>query len=133
MEFWKRVEEKERLFAESMDDDFNSAGAIGHIFDIAKEVNQHLKGPDSPSKPLVLKLALEKIKELADVLGIFRGIGGEILKLEDLPGEVKDLVADRTKARRAKDWATADRIRNQMAGMGYFLEDRPEGTIIRKG
>lgn len=131
LEFWKRVEEKERLFVEAMDDDFNSAGAIGHIFDIAKEVNQHLKGPDSATKPLALVLALEKIKELGDVLGIFRSIGGEILKLEDLPEEVRALVGERVKARQAKDWAAADGIRNQLAGMGYFLEDRPEGTIIR--
>ncbi len=132
LEFWKRVEAEERLFVEAMDDDFNSAGAIGHIFDIARDVNQHLKGPDSASKSLVLKRALDKIKELGDVLGIFRSIGGEILKLEDLPGEVKDLVGERVKARQAKDWATADSIRNQLAALGYFLEDRPEGTIVRR-
>ena len=133
LEFWKGVEEKERLFVEAMDDDFNSAGAIGHIFDIAKDVNLHLKGPDSAAKSLVLERALEKIKELGDVLGIFRSIGGEVLKLEDLPGEVQDLVGKRVKAREAKDWATADSIRNQLAALGFFLEDRPEGTIIRKG
>jgi cysteinyl-tRNA synthetase len=133
LEFWKRVEAKERLFVEAMDDDFNSAGAIGHIFDIAKDVNLHLKGADSASRPLVLKRALEKIKELGDVLGIFRSIGGEVLKLEDLPGDVQDLVGERAKARLAKDWATADSIRNQLAALGFFLEDRPEGTIIRKG
>ena len=133
LEFWKGVEEKERLFVEAMDDDFNSAGAIGHIFDIARDVNQHLKGPDSASKPLVLKQALEKIKELGDVLGVFRGIGGEVLKIEDLPGDVQSLITERVKARQAKDWTTADGIRNKLAAMGYFLEDRPEGTIVRKG
>jgi cysteinyl-tRNA synthetase len=132
LEFWKRIEEKENLFRGAMDDDFNSAGAIGHIFDMAKEVNLHLKGPDSPSKLQALKMALDKIKELGDVLGIFRGIGGEILKLEDLPAEIQDLVTRRTEARRVKDWATADSIRNQVASLGYFLEDRPEGTIVRK-
>ena len=132
LEFWKKVEEKESLFCQAMDDDFNSAGAIGHIFDIAKEANLYLKGTETPSKKFVLAGALEKIKELADVLGIFRGIGGEILTLDELPGEVRDLVAERTKAREAKDWATADSIRNRLAAGGYFLEDRPGGTIIRK-
>jgi cysteinyl-tRNA synthetase len=132
LEFWKGVEERERLFIEAMDDDFNSAGAIGHIFDIARDVNQHLKGPDAASKPLALKRALEKIKELGDVLGIFRSIGGEILKPEDLPGDVRELVGERVKARQGKDWATADSLRNQLAAKGYFLEDRPEGTIVRK-
>ncbi len=133
LEFWKQVEQRARLFVEAMDDDFNSASAIGHIFDMARDVNQHLKGPDSASKPLVLTRALEKIKELGDVLGIFRSIGGEVLKLEDLPGDVQGLVGERVKARQGKDWATADSIRNRLAAMGYFLEDRPEGTIIRKG
>jgi cysteinyl-tRNA synthetase len=133
LEVWKLVEEKERLFREAMDDDFNSAGAIGHIFDIAKEVNLYLKGPESSSKPLVLTSAMAKIKDLGDVLGIFRGIGGEILKLEDLPHELRELVGERTRARQAKDWATADSIRTRLAAEGFFLEDRPEGTVIRKG
>ena len=133
LDFWKGVEEKERLFVESMDDDFNSAGAIGHIFDIARDVNQHLKSPDSPSKPLVLRQALDKIKELGDVLGIFRSIGGEVLKIDDLPDDVQNLIAERVEARRGKDWTIADSIRNKLAAMGYFLEDRPEGTIVRKG
>jgi cysteinyl-tRNA synthetase len=132
LDFWKGVEEKERLFVEAMDDDFNSAGAIGHIFDIARDVNQHLKGPDSASRLFVLNLAIEKIKELGGVLGIFRSIGGEILKIEDLPDDVQSLISERVKARLAKDWAKADSIRNQLAAMGYFLEDRPEGTIVRR-
>jgi cysteinyl-tRNA synthetase len=131
-EFWKGVEAKEALFVEAMDDDFNSAGAVGHIFDIARDTNLHLKGADAPSKALVLRMALDKIKYLGDVLGIFRGIGGEILKVDDLPDEVRTLIKERTKARQARDWAAADGIRNRLAGMGYFLEDRPEGTIVRK-
>ena len=115
-----------------MDDDFNSAGAIGHIFDIAKDVNLFLKGEDTPAKKLVLSRALGKIKELGDVLGIFRGIGGEILKVDDLPHEARELVEERARAREAKDWATADSLRTQLAAQGYFVEDRPTGTIIRK-
>ncbi|MGD8628217.1 MAG: cysteine--tRNA ligase [bacterium] len=131
-EFWNKVEERKRLFCESMDDDFNSAGAIGHIFDLARDVNLFLKGEDTPAKKLVLSRALGMIKELGDVLGIFRGIGGEILKLEDLPQEARELVEERSRARDAKDWARADSLRTQLAARGYFLEDRPTGTIIRK-
>jgi cysteinyl-tRNA synthetase len=132
LEFWKRVEEKRDLFTQSMDDDFNSASAIGSIFDIAKEANLYLGRPETASKKLVLRAALDRIKELGDVLGIFRGIGGEIIRLEDLPLEARDLVDERTKARKAKDWAAADSIRTRLVSMGYFLEDRPEGTIVRK-
>ena len=66
------------------------------------------------------------------MLGIFRGIGGEILNLDDLPAEVRELVDERTKARTTKDWASADGLRNQLAAQGYFLEDRPGGTVIRR-
>jgi cysteinyl-tRNA synthetase len=69
---------------------------------------------------------------MGDVLGIFRGIGGEILKVEDLPLEARELVEERAKARGVKEWATADSIRTELAAKGYFLEDRPGGTIIRK-
>lgn len=131
-ELWRKVADKERLFRETMDDDFNSASAIGHIFDMARDVNLHLKGPETAARRLVLDRALGKIKELGDVLGIFRGIGGEILKTEDLPVEVHELLEERNKARKGKDWATADSIRTRLAAQGYFLEDRPEGTIVRR-
>ncbi len=132
LEFRKKVEERVNLFGETMDDDFNSAGAIGHIFDIARDANLFLKGEDTPAKKLVLSHALGRIKEMGDVLGIFRGIGGEILKVEDLPLEARELVEERAKARGVKEWATADSIRTELAAKGYFLEDRPGGTIIRK-
>ena len=131
-EFWKRIVEKEDLFVKAMDDDFNSAGAIAQIFEIAREINLYIKGPETPGKKLALARGLEKIKELGDVLGLFKSLGGEIIRLEDLPQEVRELVEERARARKAKDWATADSIRTQLASMGYHLEDRPEGTIVRK-
>jgi cysteinyl-tRNA synthetase len=133
LEFWNKVKEKADLFCQAMDDDFNSAGAIGSIFDIAKEVNLYLKAGETPAKQLVLSSALDKIKELANVLGVLRGLGGEIIRVDDLPIEVRDLVDERTKAREAKDWAAADDIRTRLAAQGYYLEDRPQGTIVRKG
>jgi cysteinyl-tRNA synthetase len=132
LEFWNKVAEREKLFCEAMDDDFNSASAIGHIFDMARDVNLFVKGPETPAKKLVLSRGLERIKKLGDVLGLFRSIGGEIIKAEDLPIEVRDLVDERSKARKAKDWATADSIRKQLATQGYYLEDRAEGTIVRR-
>jgi cysteinyl-tRNA synthetase len=131
LEFWRKVGEKDSLFVEAMDDDFNSASAIGHIFDIAKEINLHLKAPETPAKKLVVSKGLEKIKELGNVLGVFKSIGGEIVRLEDLPVEIQQLVQDRTRARNAKDWVAADSIRAQLAAQGYYVEDRPEGSIIR--
>jgi cysteinyl-tRNA synthetase len=131
LEFWNRVAAKEKLFVEAMDDDLNSASAIGHIFDIAKEINLSLKAPETPAKRTVVGAGMEKIKELGNVLGIFKSIGGEIIRSEDLPMEIRQLVEERTRAREAKDWATADSIRTQLAAQGYYVEDRPEGPIVR--
>jgi cysteinyl-tRNA synthetase len=131
-DFWKGIEAKQDLFTQAMDDDINAAGAVGHIFDIAKDLNLHLAGPETAAKRLVLARALEKVKELSNVLGILRSIGGEVIRLEDLPAEARSLVDERTLARKAKDWAQADAARTQLTVLGYFLEDRPEGTIVRK-
>ncbi len=129
---WERILEKERDFIETMDDDFNTAGAIGCVFEMAKDINAFLGAGDSPGKKVVLSMGLDKIKLLGDVLGIFRGLGGEIIARADLPADVGALVEKRDEARAAKDWAAADEIRNRLAARGYFLEDRPEGTIVRR-
>jgi cysteinyl-tRNA synthetase len=131
-DFWNGVLAKQGLFNDVMDDDLNAAGAVGHIFDMARDVNLFLAAPETPGKRLALKAALDKIKGLSTVLGIFRSIGGEVVRLEDLPADLRGLCEERGRARAAKDWANADRLRNQLAGGGYFLEDRPEGTIVRK-
>jgi cysteinyl-tRNA synthetase len=131
-EFWKGIEAKGELFTKVMDDDINAASAIGHIFDMAKDINLCLAGPATKDKQLVLARALQKIKELSNVLGIFRSIGGEVVRLEDLPADLRELVDERARARTAKDWAAADALRTQLAARGYFLEDRPEGPVVRK-
>jgi cysteinyl-tRNA synthetase len=132
LEFWKGIEAKQELFGQAMDDDINAASAVGHIFDIAKDINLYLAGPDTKSKKLVLAKALDTVKHLSGVLGILRSIGGEVIRLEDLPAEVQSLIEERTRARKGKDWAVADVLRTQLAAQGYFVEDRPEGPIVRK-
>jgi cysteinyl-tRNA synthetase len=132
LEFWKGIEAKQDLFAQAMDDDINAAGAVGHIFDIAKDINLYLAGPETKAKKLVLAKALDTVKHLSNILGILRSIGGEVIRLDDLPAEVRSLIEERTRARQGKDWAAADSLRTQLAAQGYFVEDRPEGPIARK-
>jgi len=131
-DFWNGIEAKRKLFDEVMDDDLNAAGAVGHIFDMARDINLRLAGPETQAKRLVLARALETVKSLSNVLGILRSIGGEVIRLEDLPAEARSLVDERARARQAKDWAAADAARTRLAAQGYFVEDRPEGTIVRK-
>lgn len=132
LEVWEAVLDKERKFVDTMDDDFNTAGAIGYVFEIGRDLNNLLKAEETPGKKVVLANGLKKIKEIGDVLGIFRGLGGEIMDMGDLPDEVAELVEQRNAARAAKEWGRADEIRNSLGAKGYFLEDRPEGTIVRK-
>lgn len=131
LEFWGRVKRKIEMFEHAMDDDFNTALAIAQIFDIAKETNLYLSSAESRDKRLVLWSALETIKKLGGVLGLFTSIGGEIVRLEDLPIEVRNLIEERAQARRLRDWTKADEIRTHLASLGYHLEDRPEGTVVR--
>ena len=115
-----------------MDDDFNSAGAIGHIFDIARDVNLFLKGEDTPAKKLVLSRASGKSRSWETFSGYSEAWAAKLSPHPDLPPEVAGLLEERNGARAAKDWTRADEIRNQLAAQGYFLEDRPEGSIVRK-
>ena len=131
-DFWKSILSRQESFEKAMDDDLNAAAAVGHIFDMAKDINLLLTGKETPGRRVALRSALDKIKELSNVLGILRSIGGEVVRMEDLPKGLRELVEERTRARGAKDWQAADALRNQLAAQGYFLEDRPEGTIVRR-
>lgn len=110
-------------FIESMDDDLNTADAIAAIFDMVSAINLAVK--DGASKSYANE-ALSKIEELTDVLGIF--------KKEDEDGslgdEVQELIERRQTARKEKNWAEADKIRDELAAMGITLKDTPQGVQI---
>jgi len=127
----KLVEEARNGFIEAMDDDFNSGEAIGHIFKLVREVNRLRASSEAElSKD---KEALESLKgafEMFDqILGLFKG-GLPKFKL-DIPEEVKKLVAEREKARKNKEWAKADALRDKVLEMGYIIEDRPDGSVVK--
>lgn len=107
-------------FIEKMDDDFNTADAISVIFDLVKEVNISLN-VDS-SKELV-NYALDLIRYLGRPLSILQKTT-EV----DLDKEVEALIEQRQNARKNKDWAKADEIRDKLKDMGIVLEDTPQGV-----
>jgi cysteinyl-tRNA synthetase len=124
----------EKGFKSAMDDDFNSAGAIGAIFEMIKNINSIIQSSDFKiSKPTVseLKNAYGKIVELCAVLGL--DPEKELGKGKD-PGdsesiEIQDLIDKRNQARKDRDFKKADGIRDLLLSRGIILEDRNEGTI----
>ena len=110
-------------FIEVMDDDLNTADGIAAIFELVSEINLDVK--DGASKSFAEE-ALKRIKELTEVLGLFGGEDEE----EGLGDDIQALIDERQAARKAKNWARADEIRDQLAAMGITLKDTPQGVQV---
>jgi len=128
----------EENFKNSMDDDFNSAKAIGDIFELIKIINNIIQKPDfeiTSSLKKVLQNAHEKIIELGMVLGLNfeKEVSGTSKNLETrtemTKEEIEKLIAERENARKNRDFKKADEIRIYLQNKGIILEDRKEGTI----
>ena len=121
-EFLAALDGYRTRFCTAMDDDLNTADGIGVIFELVRELNTAMDG-ESPS-PAAAKAGLSLLEELTGVLGLLYGRKEEA----SLDGEVEALIAARNEARAAKNWAEADRIRDQLKGMGIALKDTPQGV-----
>lgn len=108
-------------FVEAMDNDFNTAEGIGVIFELAREINGQVKA--GAAKALA-EGALALLQELTGAIGMLTKEQAE----DSLDAEIQALVDARQAARKAKDWAEADRLRDQLAAMGIVLEDTPQGV-----
>lgn len=108
-------------FVEAMEDDFNTADAISAVFDLARDLNTTLGVGSNPSKELC-QFALDLFDELTGVLGLLY-----CRKEQSLDDEIEDLIRQRAEARKNKDWATADRIRDELKERKVVLEDTPQG------
>ncbi|MBR6729154.1 MAG: cysteine--tRNA ligase [Clostridia bacterium] len=109
-------------FCEAMDDDLNTADAISVLFDMARFLNTNLQA----ESPLALfDAAIAKYKELGGVLGIL------YKKQEDsVSDEVKELLNQRAEARRNKDWALSDKLRDDLKAMGVEVLDTRQGMKL---
>jgi cysteinyl-tRNA synthetase len=129
--------EHRNRFLESMDDDFNTGGGIATLFDLVRVLNKFVddKKLEEPGKPDPVRLKALKqgtivMRELAATLGLFRKPPQEKSSGDDaVVGRLMNLFIElRAEARKKKDFATADRIRNGLTAIGITLEDRPGGT-----
>ena len=123
------IEETARLFEESMDDDFNSAKAQGHLFDLAKAIIRVAESDSTPSERAALPEASRTLRRLGETLGLFWGAQGEEAAA---PDEVQVLVRQRDEARLQKQWQRADELRAKIEALGYVLEDQKGGTRARR-
>jgi len=120
----------EAEFTESMEDDFNTAKAHGHLFEIAKAINR-AADPDAPAaERAAVPAACRKLRALGEVIGLFRG---PLRKEEEaVPEGVQALVQQREEARLQKNWRRADELRDEILALGYLLEDSKGGTRARR-
>lgn len=112
-------------FDAAMEDDLNTADAISVVFELIREVNTIVK--DGASREFAAK-ALSLLSELTGVLGI---LGGSE-ESDRIPAEIEALVQERQEARKAKNFARADEIRDLLREKGFEVEDTPQGPRIHK-
>ena len=118
--------EARRRFTEAMDDDLNTAQAIGHLFDLVRVLNQEI---ESGAQAELLRADGAVLRELLDILGLLANIGRAAAAV---PEDVEKLAAERSEARAGRDWARADELRGKIEEAGYVVEDTPEGPVVRK-
>jgi cysteinyl-tRNA synthetase len=140
------VSEAREEFTRQMDDDFNTAGGLAAIFSLVTSANTYLADAGTAAGGEAAKDAAEALAELAGVLGITLAAEEDELPAElvglaekyagyqgDSAAEAADaLIAARQSARKAKDWGTADGIRDAITGLGLVLEDTAAGSRLRR-
>ena len=123
-EFVQRVQKTQERFDQAMDDDLNTADAIGALFELVRDGNVTLNAGSAKG---AVKAALDMLLSLADVLGLL------LKKGDSLPDEVQQLVDRRAAARKDRDWKMSDTLRDEIKALGYILEDTPQGQKVRRG
>jgi cysteinyl-tRNA synthetase len=137
--FVKECMEHHDRFIEAMDDDFNTGGATGILFEMVTTINrfidvEKLEGGAGPEAGQLAMQAVQTLRGLARILGLFEkrpaspAASGDRL-VDDL---MKVIITVRAEARKSKQYALADIIRNGLTALNIKLEDRPDGTTWRK-
>ncbi len=123
-EFVLRVRKAQERFDQAMDDDLNTADALGALFELVRDGNVTL---NASSAKAAVQAVLDMLLSLTDILGL-------LMKKEDgHPDDVQRLVDERAAARKNKEWKRSDELRDAIKALGYILEDTPQGQKVRKG
>ncbi len=116
------IDGKKDKFIEAMEDDLNTGEALGAVFELVRDINTNVN--DGVQSKALVGYAIKVFDELMDVLGLLynRKAGSS------LDDEIEALIAARNEARKNKNWAEADRIRDELKAQGIVLEDTPQGV-----
>ncbi len=119
------LDKRREQFIAAMDDDLNTADGLAAIFELTKDINTKIL--DRDVSKAVCEHAAKLYDELCDVLGILYN-----RKENTLDSDIEALVEKRQEARKNKDWATADKIRDELKAKGIILKDTPQGVTWTK-
>ena len=114
------IDERKQEFITAMDDDLNTADALAAVFTLVRDINTTIANGAGKA---TLDVCAAAFDELTGVLGLVYN-----RKTEALDSEIEELIAKRTEARKARDFKTADEIRDKLKEMGIILEDTPQGV-----
>lgn len=124
-ELIKKLNSHREQFITAMDDDLNTADGVAAVFELVKDINTSIL--DKEVSKNVCQTAAAVFDELCDVLGILYN-----RKNNDVDSDIEALIEERQHARANKDWATADRIRDELKAKGIILKDTPQGVTWTK-
>lgn len=124
-ELIKKLNSHREQFISAMDDDLNTADGVAAVFELVKDINTLIL--DKEVSKNVCQTAAAVFDELCDVLGILYN-----RKNNDVDSDIEALIEERQQARANKDWATADRIRDELKAKGIILKDTPQGVTWTK-
>lgn len=119
------LSKRREQFIEAMDDDLNTADGIAALFELTKDINTKII--DNDVSKAVCEYAAKLFDELCGVLGILYN-----RKEASLESEIEELIEKRNEARKNKDWALADKIRDDLKAQGITLKDTPNGVTWSK-
>lgn len=114
-------DKRRQQFIEAMSDDLNTADAIAALFELVRDINSNVIAANANKG--TVEAAIKVFDELADVLGLVYN-----REKEDLDSEIEALIEQRTQARKDRNWAEADRIRDELKAKGIVLEDTAQGV-----
>ena len=116
------IDGKKDKFIEAMEDDLNTGEALGAVFELVKDINTNVN--DGVQSKAVVEYAIKIFDELMGVLGLLYNRKSS----SSLDDEIEALIQRRNDARKNKNWAEADRIRDELKAQGIVLEDTPQGV-----